>query len=78
MVVAVVVSLAAGGLVVLIVMVVSLARQAGRLAGAIREFERATQPVLQEIRNATRHAESQLHGISKRRPPKGAERARRR
>jgi predicted PurR-regulated permease PerM len=78
MVIAVVVSLAAAGLVVLIVMVVSLARQTVRLAGAIREYERATQPVLEEIRNATRHAESQLHGISKRRPPRGAEKAGRR
>ncbi len=78
MVVAVAVSLAAAGLVVLIVMVVSLVRQTVRVAGALTEFERATQPVLEEIRNATRHAESQLHGISKRQARRGAEKAGRR
>jgi cell division protein FtsL len=76
MVVAVAVSLVAAGLVVLIVMIVSLARQTVRVAGAITDLERQAQPVLKEIRDATRHAESQLHGISKRRPPRGTERAR--
>jgi hypothetical protein len=77
MVVAVAISLAAAGLVVLFVMVVSLARQTVRVARAVSDFNQAMRPALDEIRTATRHAESQLQGISKRPPGRGADKPRR-
>jgi len=77
MVVAIAIIVAAAGLVVLAVMLISLGRQTIRLAGAVGDFERAVRPVLDEIQSDAARAQSRVDRLSERRSRRSATRARR-
>jgi len=77
MVVAIAIIVAAAGLVVLVVMLISLGRQTIRLAGAVGDFERAVRPVLDEIQSDAARAQSRVDRLSERRSRRSATRARR-
>lgn len=66
MVVAIAIIVGAAGLVVLTVMLISLARQTIRLAGAVGDFERAVRPVLDEIQSGAARAQSRADRLSER------------
>lgn len=77
MVVAIAIIVAAAGLVVLAVMLISLGRQTIRLAGAVGDFERAARPVLDEIQSDAARAQSRVDRLSERRSRRSATRTRR-
>ena len=77
MVVALALIVGAAGLVVLVVMFVSLARQATRLAGALADFERAVRPVLDEIRTDSTRAQTRMERMQERRSRMASAKARR-
>lgn len=77
MVVAIAIIVGAAGLVVLTVMLISLARQTIRLAGAVGDFERAVRPVLDEIQSDAARAQSRVDRLSERRQRGAAVRTRR-
>lgn len=77
MVVAIAIIVGAAGLVVLTVMLISLARQTIRLAGAVGDFERAVGPVLDEIQSDAARAQSRVDRLSERRQRRAAVRTRR-
>lgn len=67
MAVAVAIIVGAAGLVVLVVMLISLARQSMRLARAVTDFGHAVRPVLEDIRADSERAQSRLNHLSERR-----------
>lgn len=67
MVLGIAIIVGAASLVVLVVMLIFLARQSIRLAGAVTDFERAVRPVLDEIRADSDRAQSRLDRLSARR-----------
>lgn len=77
MVVAVSIIVGAAGLVILVVLLISLARQLGRLTRSVTDFERAVRPVLEEIRTDSVRAQSRLNAISERRSRMAAAKSRR-
>lgn len=77
MVVAIAIIVAAAGLVVLAVMLISLGRQTLRLAGAVGDFERAVRPVLDEIQGDAARAQLRVDRLSERRQRRAAAGAKR-
>lgn len=77
MVLAVSIIVGAAGLVILVVLLISLARQLGRLTRSVTDFERAVRPVLEEIRTDSVRAQSRLNAISERRSRMAAAKSRR-
>jgi len=72
MLIAFVIVLAVATLGILLVMVVSLIRQVGRLAAALVAFQGELKPVLEEIRRDADRAGSRLQSLSERRAAQGS------
>ncbi|MGH2740613.1 MAG: hypothetical protein ACRDH6_09060 [Actinomycetota bacterium] len=64
MAVAVAISISATTLVILVVLIVGLARQVGRLSLSIAEMNQAIRPVLESIRDETERASTRLERLT--------------
>ena len=66
MLIAVAIALSVATIGILVVLVISLARQVAALAGSLREFQEEVQPVLERIRTDAEQAQGRLQRLSER------------